>query len=202
MDSLVLAALLLAAWGAAVVVSHNDRRSVVRFLPLIALAVALAGALLHLPEVVGIGGGLSCMLLLWTAVNTSPSLIPLLPFLPMVAFGIGFGLNWIVPWLGTGTMVVGHALVLLRAWRSNARDARRRLALVQGVAAGTLSDLACPLCGHSSVNVRFTHPADTEWRTWFMCSLCKFEMRTQNSGRPPHFSEDLIDPALEARDRR
>lgn len=202
MDNILLAAVLIAAWGVAVVVCHHDRRSVVRFLPLIALAVGTGGAVLRSPEVAAIGGGLSVGLLMWTAVNTSPSLIPLVPILPVLSFGLGFGLNWLMPWVGTTTVVVGHAVVLVAAWRSDRRDTKRRLALVQAAAAGTLTELTCPSCGRSTVNVRFTHPVPTEWRTWFVCSSCEFEMRAQNTGQPPHFSEALLDRALEERDRR
>jgi hypothetical protein len=81
-------------------------------------------------------------------------------------------------------------------------DLAGRLALVRAAASGTLIHLPCPSCVRSTVSVRFTHPAPTEWRTWFICSSCKFEMRTQDSGRPQHFKEDLVDRDLQERDRR
>ncbi len=81
-------------------------------------------------------------------------------------------------------------------------DLAGRLALVRAAASGSLTHLPCPSCVRSTVSVRFTHPAATEWRTWFICSECKFEMRSQDSGRPPHFREDLVDPALQERDCR
>ena len=94
--------------------------------------------------------------------------------------------------------------MLFVLFRVSARsvDAERRAALLRAAAEGTLTDLSCPSCGSATVSVRFTHPAVTEWRTWFICSSCTFEMRTQNTGMPQHFCEDLIDPALELRDRR
>lgn len=93
-------------------------------------------------------------------------------------------------------------LVVLFRVSARSVDTERRTALLNAAADGTLADLTCPSCGRSTVAVRFTHPAPTEWSTWFVCSSCKFEMRTQSSGKPPHFSEDLIDLALEEWDRR
>ena len=80
-------------------------------------------------------------------------------------------------------------------------DLARRLGLLQSASSGKLTDLSCPSCARSTVSVRFTHPAPTEWRTWFVCSSCDFEMRAQNSGRPAFFSKVLIDRVREVRDR-
>ena len=76
------------------------------------------------------------------------------------------------------------------------------IVLLRAAAEGRLTDLRCPDCGHATVDVRFTHPFPDEWRTWFLCRACPFEMRSQPSGKPTHFSEGLVDRMLEGRDRR
>lgn len=81
-------------------------------------------------------------------------------------------------------------------------DLPQRVELLQAAEDGRLSDLPCPDCGHVTVAVRFTHPFPDEWRTWFLCRACTFEMRSPPSGKPTHFSEGLVDRTLEGRDRR
>lgn len=81
-------------------------------------------------------------------------------------------------------------------------DLPNRVALLQAAEDGRLTDLPCPECRHATVDVRFTHPFPDEWRTWFLCRACPFEMRSQPSGKPTHFSEGLVDRMLEGRDRR
>lgn len=103
--------------------------------------------------------------------------------------------------------VIGFAAILAMLFvlfRVSARsvDAERRSALLRAAADGTLADLSCPPCGDATVSVRFTYPAATEWRTWFICSSCKFEMRAQYTGQPQHFRDDLVDRNLQERDRR
>lgn len=65
---------------------------------------------------------------------------------------------------------------------------------------GNFDSLECPECHNWSVSVRFTHPRQDAYRTWFVCSKCPFRLRLQNSGRPTHFSEDRIDELLQAYD--
>lgn len=55
--------------------------------------------------------------------------------------------------------------------------------------AGQLDALPCPECHDSSVSVWFTHPAENEYRTWFICEKCGFQTRARNEGRPAHYSE-------------
>lgn len=74
--------------------------------------------------------------------------------------------------------------------------------LLRAAEDGRLTDLPCPDCGHAAVDVRFTHPFPDEWRTWFLCRACRFEMRSQPSGKPTYFSAGLVDRMLEGRDRR
>jgi hypothetical protein len=67
--------------------------------------------------------------------------------------------------------------------------------------AGRLDGLPCPRCRQEAVSVWFTHPAPAEFRTWFQCGNCDFEMRAQNSGRPPFYSlERDRTPTEEAQD--
>ena len=65
---------------------------------------------------------------------------------------------------------------------------------------GRLDRLPCPVCGRDTVQVWFTQPAADQYRTWFVCGGCEFEMRAQNVGRPPCFSESRIDAELQRRD--
>lgn len=65
---------------------------------------------------------------------------------------------------------------------------------------GALDSLECPKCHNQSVSVRFTHPREDVYRTWFVCSECSFEARAQNSDRPAHFSEMRVDERLQMYD--
>jgi len=80
-------------------------------------------------------------------------------------------------------------------------DVESRVALVHCLASGKLESLECPKCNQSCVTVWFTHPLANEYRTWFLCSNCDFEMRVQNSEKPAHYSDERINHALEVRDR-
>ena len=71
---------------------------------------------------------------------------------------------------------------------SQSHEVPARLALLEEANAGNLENLPCPRCKELRVSVWFTHPAKDEYRTWFTCSKCGFEMRAQNAGRPPHYS--------------
>src|SRR5258708_6354723 len=70
-----------------------------------------------------------------------------------------------------------------------------RLALLQAANEGKLDGLRCPDCEADTVSVWFTHPAPDEYRTWFLCANCAFEMRAQNSGRPQHYCQERHRPA-------
>jgi hypothetical protein len=65
---------------------------------------------------------------------------------------------------------------------------------------GVLDGLECPDCHIRVVSVRYTEPQKGVYRTWFMCSECAFQQRTQNSGKPAHFSADRVDSRLQAYD--
>jgi hypothetical protein len=55
--------------------------------------------------------------------------------------------------------------------------------------AGHLDELECPGCRKPAVSVWFTNPAEDFYRTWFLCTACKFHTRAQNTEKPPFFSE-------------
>ncbi len=67
-------------------------------------------------------------------------------------------------------------------------DLTDRLALLRATDEGRLDGLKCPHCQSATVSVSFTHPGEQEYRTWFSCSVCAFEMRAQNTERPVHYS--------------
>ncbi len=64
---------------------------------------------------------------------------------------------------------------------------------------GILESLECPTCHNQSVSVWFTHPREDAYRTWYICSVCGFEIRAVDAG-PPYFSDDRVDPRLQAYD--
>jgi len=80
-------------------------------------------------------------------------------------------------------------------------DLSRRLALIKQVDTGLFERLDCPSCQQPAVSAWFTHRAESEYRTWFRCANCAFEMRAHNAGRPVFYREDRIDKQLEQRDR-
>ena len=80
-------------------------------------------------------------------------------------------------------------------------DLQLQLELLWLEEGGTLERLPCPMCHEHSVDVLFTHPAPTEYRTWFLCRNCRFQFRVQNSGRPKHYTEGRVDEDLEEYDR-
>jgi hypothetical protein len=65
---------------------------------------------------------------------------------------------------------------------------QERLALLNAEDGGQLDKLPCPQCGHACVSVWFTHPTACDYRTWFICEHCGFELRAQNAGQPKHYS--------------
>jgi hypothetical protein len=74
--------------------------------------------------------------------------------------------------------------------RSQDPKLQERLGLLQAANEGKLDGLPCPSCKAPAVSVWFTGPAENEYRTWFICDRCGFEMRAQNTERPAHYSED------------
>jgi len=73
--------------------------------------------------------------------------------------------------------------------------------LARQAEAGQLDNLVCPECGSWSVAVWFTNQADGIYRTWFICSACKFYSRAQNTTSPSHFPPDRVRADLQERDR-
>jgi hypothetical protein len=74
--------------------------------------------------------------------------------------------------------------------RSQSPEMEGRLTLLRAATAGQLDALPCPRCQEAAVSVWFTHAGEHEYRTWFLCAKCGFEMRAQNTGRPPHYSQE------------
>jgi hypothetical protein len=48
--------------------------------------------------------------------------------------------------------------------------------------------------------VSFTHAAEDHYRVYFTCANCSYRMSGRHEGKPPHFSEERIDPDLQAFD--
>ncbi len=80
-------------------------------------------------------------------------------------------------------------------------DSSARLGLIWAAEGGLLDELPCPSCGSLTVSVWFTEPAKGEYRTWFTCTECDFEMRVQNTCRPKQFCCSRMDPELQKRDK-
>lgn len=126
MDDAVLGLFLLALWGLCIVVCarHRTRWTVIW---IVVLGKGLGtGAVLQSAVPVAIGVGLYATTLGVAAGDTSPSMIPLYPFLPLVAGGIGAGLNWIWSWLGTVVVVVSHLGYISMSLLRDRREARRQ----------------------------------------------------------------------------
>jgi len=85
---------------------------------------------------------------------------------------------------------------------STARKLAGQKRLLWAAHEGNLDALECTDCGQHSVSVWFTHPGDGIYRTWFICTDCSFELRAQNLGCPPHYSEDRVSEHLENYDER
>jgi hypothetical protein len=78
-----------------------------------------------------------------------------------------------------------------------------RVELLRAASAGKLDGLTCPTCAQPCISVWFTHPNEREYRTWFICGNCGFEMRAQNAGLPPYYSKERDRTAGDAaKDRR
>ena len=74
---------------------------------------------------------------------------------------------------------------------------RARLNLLNQLESEMYDGLKCPSCGGDFVSVWFSNPLDGEYRTWFLCSVCDFSMRAQNSGKPSMLRTDRIKNELE-----
>jgi predicted RNA-binding Zn-ribbon protein involved in translation (DUF1610 family) len=75
-----------------------------------------------------------------------------------------------------------------------------QLRLLESLDDGQLDKLPCPKCAGATVTTCFTQPTSTEFKTWFVCRSCGFELRVQNVSRPRHFDATRIDPTLQRRD--
>jgi ribosomal protein S27E len=96
---------------------------------------------------------------------------------------------------------LGHTLMDADHSRVQERKVEQRVALLRAVEAGTFVELPCPDCGHHTVSAWFTHPAADEYRTWFVCADCPFEMRAHDTGRPSRFCEERVHDQFQERDR-
>ena len=67
-------------------------------------------------------------------------------------------------------------------------DTQARLLLLQAASEGKLDELRCPQCECQTVSVYFARPSSEEYHTWFVCSMCDFSMRAQNSSKPSFYS--------------
>lgn len=81
-------------------------------------------------------------------------------------------------------------------------DVASRLRLVRDLESGQLERLDCPGCNTQAVSVWFSHPRETVYRTWFVCSNCSFRMRTQNSTRPKFYCDERLSHELDVYDDR
>jgi hypothetical protein len=81
---------------------------------------------------------------------------------------------------------------------SQTHDVAERLELLRAANEGKLDGLTCPRCAKPCVSAWFSHPNEREYRTWFICDHCGFEMRAQNTGRPPHYSKERDRTASDA----
>jgi hypothetical protein len=67
---------------------------------------------------------------------------------------------------------------------TGADDLSRRLALLLKQAdTGLFERMDCPSCKQPTVSAWFTHPAESEYQTWYRCANCAFEMRAHNTGQ-------------------
>ena len=72
-------------------------------------------------------------------------------------------------------------------------DFVQQLDLIHALESGCFEALECPQCHEFSISVWFTHPKESEYRTWFVCERCAFNIRVQNSEKPRYFSTERID---------
>ncbi len=50
------------------------------------------------------------------------------------------------------------------------------------------------------MSVSFTHAAENHYRVYFTCANCAYRMSGRHVEKPPYFSQDRIDPDLQAFD--
>src|SRR6266567_2246105 len=86
--------------------------------------------------------------------------------------------------------------------RGGSDEVSRRLKLLHELESGMLDSLECPDCHKQTVSVWFSHPEETDYRTWFVCSDCSFRMRAQNTGCPRFYSEKRLSHELDVYDSR
>jgi hypothetical protein len=79
-------------------------------------------------------------------------------------------------------------------------DVSARLVLLHELESGRLDSIECPICHAHSISVWFTHPAENEYRTWFVCHGCSFKLRAQNTERSQFYSSARINDELQAYD--
>jgi hypothetical protein len=65
---------------------------------------------------------------------------------------------------------------------------------------GQLDALPCPKCTRAAMYVSFTHAAENHYRVYFTCCNCAYRFSGRQAGKPPYFSEERIDPDLQAFD--
>ena len=74
------------------------------------------------------------------------------------------------------------------------------MALFRAADAGQLDRLLCPGCGKDAIYVSFTHAAEDHYRVYLTCANCSYRSSAGLRGKPAHFSEERIDPDLQAFD--
>jgi hypothetical protein len=84
---------------------------------------------------------------------------------------------------------------------SSSSEVARKLVLLRALESGALDGIECPNCHQHTVSVWFTHPTDNEYRTWFICGECTFEMRAQNTSRPRFYTAERVNNRLDEYDR-
>lgn len=86
--------------------------------------------------------------------------------------------------------------------RNSGDEIELRSALVRALESGRLDHMECPNCREYAITVWFSNPIEGEYRTWFICSSCSFEMRVQNSMKPRFYSDERVSHELDQYDRR
>lgn len=79
-------------------------------------------------------------------------------------------------------------------------DLVARVRLLETLESGVLDSIECPKCGKLTISVWFTRLGANEYRTWFICGECPFELRVQNSELPRLFVPERIHAKLQEYD--
>ena len=79
-------------------------------------------------------------------------------------------------------------------------DLAVRLRLLETLESGVLDSIECPKCRRSAISIWFTHLGSGEYRTWFICAECPFDLRVQNSEMPRQFTPERIHARLQEYD--